>query len=430
MYDEILSKINRIMENYQEEEKYNIFDVLDVTYKEVPMCRFLADILNPAGRHGNGSYYLTTFLKEVLHRDDAEVICETAHVYREFLIDDERRIDIVIAADKVFIPIEVKIYAGDQDSQCFDYLSYARRTDDTAQVVYLTLWGYEPSSGSLANHDGTEKLSEADYICISFAEDIFKWLKKMVLDEKTDFNMKEILMQYAEAIKQMTSTIGEEKKMEIAEEMTKSEDNFRAMLAICDAEKQAKLKLLKDFMGDMEKSMSVIADEFNLKPEDKFHLYEYTGEQGDVFYEKKSESTWPGINYVFNGVELSRGIQMWFRIEIFWDLSFGICLFDPAADNGKGGGYNNPSDEFLEELKQYVDVESMEKNPDSWWIEWWYLPTGTSEINAEAKKRVPEFKNMNEAAINLVDSRKREEFIKESIDIIRKKLTDVLGKKR
>ena len=40
MYDEILSKINRIMENYQEEEKYNIFDVLDVTYKEVPMCRF------------------------------------------------------------------------------------------------------------------------------------------------------------------------------------------------------------------------------------------------------------------------------------------------------------------------------------------------------------------------------------------------------
>ncbi|TAH59676.1 MAG: hypothetical protein EWM50_07655 [Gottschalkiaceae bacterium] len=39
----------------------------------------------------------------------------------EYPIDEDRRIDIVIACASRFIPIEVKIHARDQYSQCYDY---------------------------------------------------------------------------------------------------------------------------------------------------------------------------------------------------------------------------------------------------------------------------------------------------------------------
>lgn len=95
--------------------------------KEVLMCRVLADFLNPNGMHGKGTKYLEQFLDEVLHRKDYKLICEKAHVFKEYLIGEDRRIDIVIETREVFIPIEVKIHAREQRAQCYDYYMYAKR---------------------------------------------------------------------------------------------------------------------------------------------------------------------------------------------------------------------------------------------------------------------------------------------------------------
>lgn len=68
-YHSLLSKIC----NYNDEGSlrikkadYNVFDVLGVSRKEVIMCRFFADLLNPDGAHGYGILFLKTFLEEVL----------------------------------------------------------------------------------------------------------------------------------------------------------------------------------------------------------------------------------------------------------------------------------------------------------------------------------------------------------------------------
>lgn len=53
-------------------------------------------------------------------------LADQAIVTAEYAIDDERRIDIVIEIGSYFLPIEVKIYAADQKSQCFDYYQYAK----------------------------------------------------------------------------------------------------------------------------------------------------------------------------------------------------------------------------------------------------------------------------------------------------------------
>ena len=61
-------------------------------------------------------------------------------VTKEYVTDHDRRIDIVIRNADYFIPVEVKIYAGEQQGQCFDYFKYAKN----APIVYLTPFGTPP----------------------------------------------------------------------------------------------------------------------------------------------------------------------------------------------------------------------------------------------------------------------------------------------
>ena len=70
-----------------------------------------------------------------------------AVVVREKLIKNNRRIDLFLKVDKKEIPIEVKLYAADQDKQCADYFEYA--VDSPSE--YLTLDGHEPIQESKGN---------------------------------------------------------------------------------------------------------------------------------------------------------------------------------------------------------------------------------------------------------------------------------------
>lgn len=52
-----------------------------------------------------------------------------------------------------------------------------------------------------------------------------------------------------------------------------------------------------------------------------------------------------------------------------------------------------------------------QEEQENWWAVWRYLPTGTVKNTEE----VPDFKQMNEAALALVDEDKRKAFVAESI---------------
>ena len=45
---------------YYSRTGYNLFRTLEISGKEVLMCRFLADLLNPEGDHGCGILFLKT----------------------------------------------------------------------------------------------------------------------------------------------------------------------------------------------------------------------------------------------------------------------------------------------------------------------------------------------------------------------------------
>lgn len=420
-YDALLKSAYEVVQGGRKEVGYNIFKVMAVSEKEVLMCRVLANFLNPQGLHGRGTAYLEPFLKEVLHRADAGVICQTARVYKEYPITADRRIDLVIAADEVFIPIEVKIFAGEQRAQCFDYYRYARERDPSAKVVYLTIHGSEPSDYSLSSVDQRECISTEDCICISFTEDITSWLE-LLIGSETDPALRSILSQYKEAVKSFTGRLDEGIQMKLVDTIMASEENFRGMLAISSVADRAKAALIRDVLSEMDVSMAVLAEKYRLERENRFRWYEYEDQADQDFY-KQRVSTYPGINYLFKEVRLPGDIQLWLRVEVDYTLFFGLCLFDPHADSGNGDQCDDPPEAVKKALKRYLDDSYAAY--EFWWVMSWFLPTGAEQEDPELDQ-VPNFKAMNEAAVELSDRDKRRAFIERSLAVIDGKLDHVL----
>lgn len=147
---------------------FNVFKIANIVTDEVTICRMLYELLSPTGSHYQGITYLKLFVEKVLKIQMSESELASAAVYREFSIDENRRIDIVIRTKERLVPIEVKVYAEDQDNQCYDYYQKAINSN----LFYLTRHGDFPSDYS------ANGLTDKQVTAISFSDDILNWLGK------------------------------------------------------------------------------------------------------------------------------------------------------------------------------------------------------------------------------------------------------------
>jgi hypothetical protein len=208
--------------------KYNIFKIAQINEKEVIICRIIADLLNPKGNHKRGDIFLQYFLEIVNEKNKYSFLVNTKNgrVYIEYNTDVNRRIDIVIEDGKIFIPIEVKIYAKEQENQVSHYAEFSRIKNGNINVpvLYLTIEGDEPITANANN-----------YICLSFKHDIIKWLNKCLKNNEIEkiLPIREVLKQLIGSIKSICG-ISEDEKMEnaIAALVTQSEDSIKAAIAI------------------------------------------------------------------------------------------------------------------------------------------------------------------------------------------------------
>lgn len=409
-----LDRIIELNKNYpklRKEKGYNVFSVLQIQSKEVLTCRFLADLLNPRGQHGSGSAFLKLFFDEVLKIPihDANLF-DNAIVTAEYTIDDERRIDIVIEIGKRFIPIEVKIYAEDRKSQCYDYYTFAKQRDSAAKVYYLTRTGYSPSEYSLSGNNGVISIDEI--ICISFRDDILSWLHQCIDIAKMD--VKEVIKQFAASIEMMSGNANERMINVISEELYQSEEALRAGIQISESLNTAKAKLIREVFIEFEEQMKTIAKKYNFTRESTIGWYEYETQANASFYDSKNYSTYPGINYIVNDAKMNDGYQLWFRIEVEHNLYAGFCVFNPNvfSEDGQGEEVDDYTYDTRKSLNELLNVS--EADQDSWWAVWRYLPSG----DKRESDIVPNFKSMNDAAISLADLNKRKDFVKQCIEQI------------
>ncbi|MCD7711570.1 MAG: PD-(D/E)XK nuclease family protein [Firmicutes bacterium] len=226
--EELLSSTEDWWEDYHHShrssaEKLNIFRILEVPDKEVAMCRMLADLMGNTKRHTNARRYLKMFLKDVLKLENLpEDFVSRACVDKEYPIPGtDRRIDLAIYTMDYFVPIEAKIYAVDQTSQCYDYYQYAKSWNKTQDketfIYYLTLDGKNPSEESISKIENgklIDRLSDTACRMISWKHDIVSWLKKIMREMDAGME-RDVTEQYLEVIEEMTGLTEQEKESEI-----------------------------------------------------------------------------------------------------------------------------------------------------------------------------------------------------------------------
>lgn len=221
----LIKKLKTVSFNIGNTKSANILYMLGVENKEVIICRLLASLIEPNGLHCLGIEPLKIFFKCInVNKKYSDNMLSNAMVETEELISDNRRVDIVIHIDNDVIPIEVKLYAKDQDAQLCDYFNYYKAIDkdtdkDIDKIYYLTIDGKEPSKSSVGN------LKKENYSCISFFKEIYSFLSDLEeLSTGAENDLIKIIKDFKEVISNLKSD--EENMKEIVEKITKCfEDN-------------------------------------------------------------------------------------------------------------------------------------------------------------------------------------------------------------
>lgn len=413
LLDNVTGIIASERENCSPHCDYDLFKILEIGNNEVIMCRFLSDLLNPYGMHGCGSRFLKSFLESLcgIYLDDS--VLNNTVVTKEYHIDEKRRIDIVIQNSDIFLPVEVKIYAGDQKSQCFDYYEYAGHYDRSAKLIYLTRFGDAPSNYSLTPTDASKTpLSTDKIICLSFARDIYGWLSAEALYTKGAVHF--AILHYLAAIRAFTNN-PEVIKMKTAEVISQSEVSLLSALKIKESLVFAMGNIIRSLFVEIEEQMKPLTEKYGLDQEKDFLYYTYMEQTQSGF-------DYPGINYVVKNVRFAdENIQLWMRIEVHCRLSAGFCLFNRSVNESGERGYEQECDEALKaEVKSFINAA--EFNSADWWVLRKYLPTG----QRSSGESVPDFSEMNGSAIALADEAKRHEFVKRSVTVIESALLKLL----
>ena len=280
---------------------FNIFEIADISTKEVVVCRILAELLSPAGRHGQGGAYLELFLKDCLEdhlkRSFSRDETDKAMVNRESNTGENRRMDLTIEVGGFIIPIEAKIYAGDLASQCSDYYHYARqRFGDEAKIVYLT------RDGSVPSVDSAGEVKEEDIILLSFSKNIISWLEKCLAlpDTIRKAPIREIIIQFISAIKSFTNQLEDKPMNDMKKILSETEQNMRNAFAIADTLKACEDEMRKKFFDAFCEKFSQIEHPIKITQHGEYDVHELQ---------------WPGVSYKVNH-EVEDGIFLRFYLQV------------------------------------------------------------------------------------------------------------------
>ena len=199
-----------------------MFQLLGVAHYELKHSKIIAYFLDPNGLHGQGDMFLKLFLQVIGYNsnDNSNINTDKAEVFTEYNINDNGRIDIFIKDNSGNgIIIENKIYAGDQKEQLIRYHNYAKKH----VIYYLTLWGNEASEKSAKG---------VEYICISYAEHIIKWLQSCIQHSATMPAIRESLVQYLNHVKKLTNQDMDSISEQELIELLGSEKNFETIISL------------------------------------------------------------------------------------------------------------------------------------------------------------------------------------------------------
>lgn len=370
-------------------ERFNIFSILGVQRDENRThSRYLAELLSPTGRHGEGSRFLNAFVKDVLGL--SLDVSGRVKVTRELATEDRRRVDIVVESPDLIIGIEVKIDAGDQKAQLHDYfteLNQRAKDRKTAVLAYLTLDGKPPSAYSLRD------LEEENVHCLSFAEDIRQWIDRCAGLCEFKPELSYALIQYKRLLETLTGA-GTSMTSLVADKLAHDRNDLKTALAVEKALPKAKSAVMLRFWEELS---AALADGLGEMP------VVYGGrdlrEISRKYFENGSKHL--GIKCPIGELD---GEKLFLYVNIYHWLHYGLRI-----ENASGSPVSRPEIKqlFREKLN---DGNAAADTEQSWLSCYYHNPSPSLE------PVILKFYSFNEAILDLLDDDKRRDIIQNMVD--------------
>jgi hypothetical protein len=216
-FDRLRSGVAGVLERVYERERrtasrFNFMEALGVERDETIHSKFLSHILDPSGSHGQGPFFLNSFLRfcereiegftGILQRDITRQ--DFVFVKTEYFSGYGRPDILASCRDPTFaLIIENKIGAADQDQQLQRYWCLLRRhftfAGKNTALIYLTPSGRPPEEKSWIPND-------VRYACMSYKEHVAQWLRLCVSDLPN--RLQQVLMQYADVTERFDAEQG------------------------------------------------------------------------------------------------------------------------------------------------------------------------------------------------------------------------------
>lgn len=351
IYEKIFTLITQqFREAKQIEEKrkeqgefFNIFNILGMESEEVKLhSTFIAELLNPRGKHGASFHFLEAFLQTLDIQEDYIDYTQCSLFIKERVIGpitetEGGRIDIIIEDGKHAIIIENKIYAEDQPNQLLRYHNYGKQTfPEGFKLFYLTLDGHNPHKKSFGG-------KHFDYQNISYEIDIIRWLERCYEISKDKALANAVIKQYCEIVKQLTNQDVDMQYTNNLKSIMLKQDNILAVGEI--------LKL----QDEWEES---IIEEYIWKP-----LADYFQSRGFLF--DKDCQYGEGGAWIYKEEWKYYALFVWTDHKRYWNNMFiGISY------------YEEPNRQCKIHKKNYTKLDCLKENPSNGWpYGWEYLPS-------------------------------------------------------
>jgi hypothetical protein len=359
----ILKRVAEISNKYEQLNKisgnaFNVFDVINVTTNEVRLhSRFLAELLNPKGSHGQGDVFLRHFVDQFKIQIDTESATVCVEKYIGVVTEiTGGSLDIYISDKKgASITIENKINALDQKNQLLRYYNYSKQN-----LYYLTLFGSNPSKKSYINTEvdpnevlGKTKLDpKTDFQLLSYKYDIREWLIACRKEAVELPLLREGITHYLNLIKILTGQSANNKmNTEIRDYIASSANNLKQAALIEESMINAKVKIQWLFWESLKEKM----------------------ESNNLQLVEKDSVSWQNVNNYYTKTR-NRDKYYGFWVKIFEkeDLSihFGIELDNSIyfgftiEENGKGGISNQEKySDYAEKVKA---INTNYTNNEAW----------------------------------------------------------------
>lgn len=268
----VVAQNERTKERYSHGELFNVFNILGLESNEVRLhSALLAELLRPNGMSGVGNAFQKAFLA-ILGLPENYIVDGKVSVELSIgtTTDTEGgRIDIIMEDGNHAIIIENKIYAQDQPAQLLRYTNFARDNYPHGyRLLYLTLDGKEASDDSAQG---------CPYQCISYKNEISKWLEECARISFDRPLVRETIRQYINLIKQLTNqsmgTLEDNKLVELVA----SPEHVAEYLMIINNQTAIENKIRFGFVTEIEKMARDMGYEIVPVGDKRTYLYEGWG---------------------------------------------------------------------------------------------------------------------------------------------------------